>query len=133
MATSTSARQQLPHAGAQLGGGACGGNTGLLEGRVLAPAVPVATGDDNLCLAHVLAARRGHSSDVGDHWLGRVGLDVLGRRLARPPDLPDQDRTRSPVIGLEQLQAGDEIESLEGIATNADADTMPKSDWNTVS
>src|SRR6266567_932419 len=40
-------------------------------------------GDDRSRVAHGLAFRRGEPGDVGDHWLGHVGVDIGGGAFFR--------------------------------------------------
>ena len=76
-------------------------------------------------MAHALARGGGHPGDVGDHRLGDPRLDEFGRRLlGAAADLAHQDHPLRLVIGLEALQAGDEVHALNGVTADADAGAL---------
>ena len=87
----------------------------------------LATGDDGAGMAHALARRRGDAGDVGHDGLGDVLLDVAGRGLfVRAADLAHHDDAVGGGIGLEQLEAVDEVHAAHGIAADADAGGLAK-------
>jgi hypothetical protein len=47
--------------------------------------------------------------------------EIGGGLLGAAADLPDQDDALGLVIRLEALQAGDEVQAVDGIAADADA------------
>ncbi len=73
-------------------------------------------------MAHALAGRSGHTSDVGNYRLGDVGLDVGSRFFfSRTADLTDHDDRFGLRIFLEQLQDVDEVGARDGVTADAHA------------
>src|SRR5690606_4785595 len=72
-------------------------------------------------MAHALALRRRGAGDEAHHRLGHVLGDVLGRFLfGRTADLADHDDALGLLVGLEQLQAVDEVQAVDRVAADAD-------------
>src|SRR5690606_13690112 len=87
----------------------------------------LAAGDHRAGMTHTLPLGCRHARDVGDDRLRHVLLDVRGRVLLRlAADLAHHHDALRLRIVLEELQAVVEIESLDGVAADADAGALPE-------
>lgn len=101
-------------------------DAGLFERVDLILGASLASGDDGTGVTHPTARRSRQTGNEGDHWLGLNALVVLHQIigslfLSDTTNLTDQDNTLGIRILQEDFQAIDEIGSVEGIASNADA------------
>src|SRR6185295_18414157 len=102
-------------------------HTRTLQRLELVRSSPFTTRHNRACMAHALACRRGDARDVGNHWLGDVLLDEVGRRLfIRAADLADHDDAFGLRIVLEAREHVDEIHAAHRIAADADAGALPE-------
>ena len=77
-------------------------------------------GHDRAGVAHRLARRRGEAGDVGQHRLGDLVRDVLGRLLlGRAADLAAHHDQLGLGVGLEQLDDVDEARARHRVAADA--------------
>ncbi|MNV18513.1 hypothetical protein D3C71_1093410 [compost metagenome] len=73
-------------------------------------------------MAHALARRSSHTSDVGNNRLGHVCLDVGSRFFfSRTADLTDHHDRFGLRVFLEQLQDVDEVGARDRVTADADA------------
>lgn len=73
-------------------------------------------------MAHASSRRGREAGDEAHHRLGDLGLDEFGRFFFRvAADFADHDDTLGGVIGLETLQAVDEVGPVDRVAADADA------------
>src|SRR6056297_3212154 len=107
---------------ARLGGH---GHARLAEGGLLALGRTLAAAHDGAGVAHPLARRRGATGDEAHHRDVHVLLDVLGGLLlVVATDLTDQDRRLGVGVGLEGLEAVDEVRADDRIAADADTGAL---------
>src|SRR5690606_9993411 len=86
----------------------------LLRGRALA------AGDDGARVAHALARGRGLARDEAGDGLGELARHVLGGGLLRAAaDLSDHDDRVGLRVGVEQLEAVDEVRAVDRITAVA--------------
>lgn len=84
-----------------------------------------AAGHDRAGMAHALAGRRGLSGDIGNHGLGDMRFDVIGRILfLAAADFADHDYTFGLLVFLKTAQHVDEIHAVYRIAADADASAL---------
>ena len=88
-------REQRDHRRAHLGRARGDAHAGGFEGGDLVGGRAAAAGDDGAGVSHAPARRRRLAGDEGDHRLGHVLADELGRLLLRgAADLADHDDAR---------------------------------------
>mmetsp|Transcript_22665 Transcript_22665/g.65266 ORF Transcript_22665/g.65266 Transcript_22665/m.65266 type:complete len:351 (-) Transcript_22665:195-1247(-) len=120
----------LEHGVAELSGTSGNMHTGSLQRGELIRGTALSTGDDGTGVAHSPSGRSRHAGNETNNRL--VGVAVLlqplrGILLGRTTDFADHDDTlRLRVVG-ETLQTIDEIRSIKGISSNADASGLSKS------
>lgn len=87
----------------------------------------MATRSDGAGMTHALAFRGAGTGNEANHRFGDVRSNELGGFfLGAAADFTDHDDAQGLRIGLEQLQAIDEVHALHGVAADTDAGRLAK-------
>jgi len=97
-------------------------DTTSLHGIDLSLGRAAAAADDGAGVTHAAPRRGGEPGDKAHHRFGDLLLDKSGRLLLGvPTDLAHHDDAGGGVVGLEGLQAVDEVGAVDRVAADADA------------
>jgi len=105
-------------------------NPGLLHRLDLLLGAPLTAGDDGSGVAHAAARRRGEAGDEADDRLLDTGLleELGGFFLGSAPDLADHDNGLGLRVAQEEVEAIDEVGTVDRIATDTDAGGLSQAD-----
>merc|ERR1719452_119351 len=125
----------MGHAGAIISGGkgTAGTNIGLLKSFNLGTSSTLSTGDDGTSVSHSSARGSGHSGNKGDNWLSIWSRVVLNQiisclLLGLATDFSNHDDTGGFGVVDENLEAVNEVGTIERVSTNANTQGLAKAD-----